>query len=220
MAKIDPKRAKILGQLIQEAREHRGFSVTECAEVVQISEEEFAQAETGSYPVSLPQLEALAIYLKIPMGYFWGSERLPEEPQVDFEDMLSLRNRVIGVLLNQLRLRAHKSRKDLAEHIEVDEAVIEAYEMGETAVPYLHLEQLCQLLDGSVDLFMDDVHGPLARHETQQLLLKQFTRMTPEMRAFLTNPVNVSYLETAKKISEMDVGKLRQIAEDLLEITF
>jgi hypothetical protein len=36
----------------------------------------------------------------------------------------------------------------------------------------------------------------------------------------LTNPVNVSYLETAKKISEMDVGKLRQIAEDLLEITF
>ena len=220
MAKIDPKRAKILGELIQKAREHRELSVEECADVVQLSVEEYALAEAGEYPVSLPQLEALAIFLKVPMGYFWGSDQLPQEAHVDFEDMLNLRNRVIGVLLNQLRLRAHKSRKDLADHIEIDESVIEAYEMGETAVPYLHLEQLCQLLDGSVNLFLDDVHGPLARHETEQLMLKQFERMTPEMRAFLTNPVNVSYLETAKKLSDMDVSKLRQIAEDLLEITF
>lgn len=220
MAKIDPKRAKILGQLIQAAREHRDVSVAECAEIVQLSEAEFSQAEAGDYPVSLPQLEALAIYLKIPMGYFWGSDSLPKDPHVDYPDMLNLRNRVIGVLLNQLRLRAHQSRKDVAEHIEVEESVIEAYELGDTAVPYLHLEQLCQFLDGSIDLFIDEIHGPLARHETQQLLLKQFERMTPEMRAFLTNPVNVSYLETAKKLSDMDVGKLRQIAEDLLEITF
>ena len=41
-----------------------------------------------------------------------------------------------------------------------------------------------------------------------------------KMRAFLTNPVNISYLETAKKLSEMDVAKLRQVAEDILEITY
>ncbi len=220
MATMDPKRAKKLGELIQRAREHTGHSLDECARLLGISPEQYAQAEAGKYPVSLPELEALAIYLKVSMGYFWGSDPLPQEPPVDYQDMIALRNRVIGVLLNQLRLRARRSRKEAAEHLGVEEAVIEAYEMGDTAVPYLHLEKLCRFLDGSLDLFMDDIHGPLARHETRQQLLKQFERMTPEMRAFITNPVNVSYLETARKISQMDVARLRQIAEDLLEITY
>jgi len=220
MAKIDPKRAKKLGRLIQEARTHTGYTVEECAQVLGLSPETFAQAETGDYHVSLPELEVLAIYLKIPMGHFWGSAPLPQDEEVDFQDMLTLRNKVIGVLLNQLRLRARQSRKDVAAHLGVDETLIEAYELGDTAVPYLHLEQLCRFLDGSVELFLDNVHGPLSRHETQQLLWKQFDRMTPEMRSFITNPVNVSYLETARKLSTMDVARLRQIAEDLLEITY
>lgn len=220
MAKIDPKRAKKLGELIQAAREHSGHTPADCAQTLGISLAEYEQAEKGEYPVSLPQLEALAIFLDVTMGYFWGSDTLPQDPIVDYDDMIALRNRVIGVLLNQLRLRARHSRKEAAEQIDVSESVIEAYELGETAVPYLHLEQLCRYLDGSLSLFMDDIHGPLARHETRQLLLKQFDRMTPEMRAFITNPVNVSYMETARKLSQMDVRQLRQIAEDILEITF
>ncbi len=220
MANIDLNRAKKLGELIQNAREHADCSVVDCAQALNISEEEYSRAETGTYHVSLPQLEGLAIYLKVPMGYFWGSDPLPQDPDVDYDGMLSLRNRVIGVLLNQLRLRAHRSRKEVADDLGVDESLIDAYELGETAVPYLHLEQLCQFLDGSLDLFNNDIHGPLARHETRQQLLNQFERMTPEMRAFITNPINVSYMETARKLSEMDVRKLRQIAEDILEITF
>ncbi len=220
MATIDPKRAKKLGELIQTAREHSGHTTAECALILGISPEEYEQAEAGEYPVSLPQLEALAIFFNVTMGYFWGSDALPQDPTVDYEDMITLRNRVIGVLLNQLRLRARRSRKEVAEQIGVTEAVIEAYEMGDTAVPYLHLEQLTRYLDGSLSLFMEDIHGPLARHETRQQLLKQFDRMTPELRAFITNPVNASYMETARKLSEMDVRRLRQIAEDLLEITF
>ncbi|MCL4262008.1 MAG: helix-turn-helix domain-containing protein [Anaerolineae bacterium] len=220
MAQIDPKRAKKLGELIQAARAHSDHTSAECAQILGISLEEYEQAETGEYPVSLPQLEALAIFFKVTMGYFWGSDTLSQDPAVDYDDMIALRNRVIGVLLNQLRLRAHRSRKETAEQIGVSEAVLEAYEMGDTAVPYLHLEQLARYLDGSLSLFMEDIHGPLARHETRQLLLKQFDRMTPEMRAFITNPVNVSYMETARKLSQMDVRQLRQIAEDLLEITF
>lgn len=220
MAKIDPQRAKKLGKLLQDARGHAGISIENCAQVLNVSPETYQQAEAGTYHVSLPQLEVMAILLKVPMGYFWGSEPLPQEPEVDYEDLLMLRNRVIGVLLNQLRLRAHRSLKDVAAFLEVDESVIEAYERGETPVPYLHLEQIVRFLEGTLNLFMDDIHGPLARHETRYRLLKQFDQMSPEMRAFLTNPVNVNYLETARRISEMDVSKLRQIAEDLLEITY
>jgi transcriptional regulator with XRE-family HTH domain len=220
MAEVDTERAKILGELIREAREHMRRSVEECAAVLGISQQSFEQVEAGEYLISLPELEALALYLEVPMGYFWGSESLHNGPDVDYGRLLELRHRVIGVLLSQLRLRAKKSQEDVAAALELDLKLIQAYETGDEPVPYLHLEQLCQYFNTSVDHFLDDLHGPLGRHEAQKRFEKQFNRMSPEMQAFLVNPVNVSYLETAKKLSEMDVQKLRQVAENILDITF
>ncbi|HFQ93565.1 MAG TPA: helix-turn-helix domain-containing protein [Anaerolineae bacterium] len=220
MIKLDIERAQILGKLIHEAREHAGRSPKECAQVLNLSVQKYHTVESGKYPISLPELEALALYLNIPMGYFWGSEPLSVSPDVDYQTLIALRHRVIGVLLSQLRLRAHKSQEEVAEALDMDVSLIKEYEMGQTAVPYLHLEQLCRYLDSHVDLFMDDVHGPLGRHEALQKLSRQFHRLDPEMQQFLINPSNMRYLETAKKLSEMDVNKLRQIAEDLLEITY
>ena len=97
---------------------------------------------------------------------------------------------------------------------------IEAYEAGSNPIPYLELEQLCRHLDLSINHFVDDQHGPLRRHEAEQRLQKIFDGLNVDMQTFLANPTNVSYLETAKTLSEMDVGRLRQVAESLLEITF
>ena len=180
----------------------------------------YTQLEAGEYTISLPQLEAIALFLNIPMGYFWGSEQLKADAEIDFAKLIELRHRVIGVLLSQQRLRSHQSLAELAEVLEVDEEVLKSYEMGEQPIPYLHLEQLCRHLDVSVSYFLDDLHGPLGRHEARQKLERQFNRMPPDMQAFLINPVNVSYLDTAKKLSEMDVAQLRLVAESLLEITY
>ncbi len=220
MAKIDSKRAEILGGLIKDAREFVGRTQKDCATILGITPDKYRQIELGKYDVSLPELEAIALYLDIPMGYFWGSEPLTLRQEVDYESLLSLRHRVIGVLLNQLRLKAKKSFEDLSEATEIPASQLKAYEAGQEAIPYLELEVLCKELDGSIDMFLDDVSGPLGRHEAQQKFNKQFNRMSPEMQAFLVNPINLSYLDTAKRISEMDVQKLRQVAEDILEITY
>jgi DNA-binding Xre family transcriptional regulator len=153
------------------------------------------------------------------MGYFWGSEPLKTEADIDFANLIALRHRVIGVLLSQQRLRSRQTLTDMAEALDIEEDVLKSYEMGEP-IPYLHLEQICRQLDVSISYFLDDLHGPLGRHEAKQKLERQFQRMSPDMQAFLINPVNVSYLDTAKKLSEMDVDQLRQVAESLLEITY
>lgn len=220
MAEIDSEREKLLGELIQKAREHVGRAPKDCATVLNMSVQKYHTVESGKYPISLPELEALALYLNIPMGYFWGSEPLSVTPDVDYQTLITLRHRVIGVLLSQLRLRAHKTPEDVAEALDMDVDLLREYETGQTAVPYLHLEQLCRYLDGNVTLFLDDVHGPLGRHEALQKLSRHFQRMDPDMQTFLINPTYIRYLETAKKLSEMDVNKLRQIAEDILEITY
>lgn len=213
------QRAKMLGALIQDAREFAGRTVEECAAIVNISPDQFEQAENGEYDISLPELEALAIFLEVPMGHFWGSETLKTKPEPDYSQMIALRHRVVGVVLRQLRLQSQKSHQDLAEALGVDVAVIQSYESGQTAVPYLHLEQLCRAMGAGVDQFVEE-HGPLGRHEAEFKLHKQFNQMSPEMQSFLINPVNIRYLETAKKLSEMDVAKLRQVAENILDITF
>ena len=220
MSEINPERAKILGDLVEKAREHFGRTKKECAAVLGMKSGDYSKVETGEYPVSLPQLEALALFLNIPMGYFWGSEPLQTESEIDFENLIALRHRVIGVLLSQQRLRTRQSLAELAEALGMEEELLKSYEMGEEPIPYLHLEQICRQLDVSVSYFLDDVHGPLGRHEAKQKLERQCKRMPPDMQAFLINPVNVSYLDTAKKLSEMDVAQLRQVAESLLEITY
>ena len=220
MSEINPERAKILGNLVEKAREHFGRTKKECAAVLGMKSGDYSKVETGEYPVSLPQLEALALFLNIPMGYFWGSEPLQTESEIDFENLIALRHRVIGVLLSQQRLRTRQSLAELAEALGMEEDLLKSYEMGQEPIPYLHLEQICRQLDVSVSYFLDDVHGPLGRHEAKQKLERQFKRMPPDMQAFLINPVNVSYLDTAKKLSEMDVAQLRQVAESLLEITY
>lgn len=220
MSEFNVERAKMLGNLVQKAREHFGRTKKECAAVLGLTSADYRLIESGEYPLSLPQLEAIALYLNIPMGYFWGSEPLKTEADIDFANLIALRHRVIGVLLSQQRLRKRKSLADMAEALAIEEAMLKAYEMGEEPIPYLHLEQICRHLDVSVSYFLDDLHGPLGRHEAKQKLERQFSRMSADMQAFLINPVNVSYLDTAKKLSEMDVAQLRQVAESLLEITY
>lgn len=220
MSELNAERAKMLGGLVEKAREHFGRTKKECAAVLGLKPAEYRAIESGEYPISLPQLEAIALYLNIPMGYFWGSEPLKTEADIDFTNLIALRHRVIGVLLSQQRLRKRESLADMAEALDLGEDLLKSYEMGEEPIPYLHLEQICRYLDVSVSYFLDDLHGPLGRHEAKQKLERQFNRMSPDMQAFLINPVNVSYLDTAKKLSEMDVEQLRQVAESLLEITY
>ena len=213
-------RAELLGELIRKARENGRFTAKSCAEALSISPKTFSQAEKGEYGLSLPDLEILAIFLDVPIGYFWGTTPLNGQPKVDFDEWKQLRHRVIGVLLNQIRLQARKSHEELAEHLDVDVEEIKGYESGETPVPYLHLESLCRFMDGNTADFMDETRGPLGRHQAKHKLNKQFERMSPEMQQFLVNPVNESYFDTAKRISEMDVVKLRTVAESLLDITY
>jgi transcriptional regulator with XRE-family HTH domain len=220
MSETELTRAQILGNLIRDARLNAGQNHHDCAQVLGISEDDYKQAETGEYPITLPNLEVLSLFLHVPMGYFWGTDQLFKAKSVNYEGMIDLRNRVIGAMLRQSRLQARETTATFAEILDISEEEFQAYESGSKAIPYLQLEELCRHLDVSINHFVDDQHGPLRRHEAERRLQKIFDGLDIEMQTFLANPTNISYLETAKTLSEMDVQRLRQVAESLLEITF
>lgn len=220
MSDFDQTRAQKLGELIQRAREFAGHSAEDCAAILNMSPASFKLVESGEHSLSLPDLEALAIFLNVPMGYFWGTTDLETTQPPDYEAYLAIRHRLIAVTLRQLRLKAKTSVADVADAVGMETAVLETYESGDTPVPYFQLEALCRHYDASLDHFVEMNHGPLGRHEAEQRLQKLFNELSPEMQAFVTNPSNVSFLETARRLSMLDVQGLRSVGESILDITY
>ncbi len=213
------QRAKILGELIGNARVRSGRSIEDSAQILGISEEQFIAIEEGNRDLSLPDLEVLAISFNVPMSYFWGQSVPEEEKQLDFATYVALRHRIIGTLVRQARLEADLSAETLAETTGLDLSQIEAYESGEQPIPYFELENIAEALRVSTSYFAESEHGPLARHEDQHQVQLNFDELPPHMKAFVAKPTNISYLETALRLSEMDVDRLRSIAESILDIT-
>ncbi len=221
MSEVDPGRAELLGELIRESREAAGRSIDECSDVLGITAEEFRQLEENPEPLTLPQLESLALFLEAPMSRFWGiAEEAHDQQQVDFELYRSLRQRIIGVFLYQARLDADLSKEEVANDLETSVETLTSYEMGQAPVPYFELEKMAQILDVPLAYFTEETHGPLVQYETILRQRQLFEELPPEMKAFVVKPANRSYLETAMRLSELDIDKLRMIAEGILDITF
>jgi transcriptional regulator with XRE-family HTH domain len=157
----------------------------------------------------------------VPMSHFWNSSAdSGPKPASDFGDFMVLRQRIIGALLSQARLQAKVTVEDMAQELGVEGDLIGAYEAGERPIPLFELEQMGKVLEVPLDYFSETGHGPLARHEVEQKIQRRFDELPPEVKAFVTEPINLSYLETAMRLSELDVHRLRSIAEGILDITF
>lgn len=220
MNEQDITRAKILGVLIRDARVYADRSIEDCASAIGIPADDFARAEAGDYIVSLPELEVLALYLNVPMAHFWGSQTLGKIQKPDYKQLLGIRHKIVGGLLRQARMASGISVEELANTATIPTSRLQAYEMGHAAVPLLELERLATALSVPLDYFIDNQRGPLGRHETAQKRRKHFEELPTEIQDFVSTPINISYLETAKRLSELDVFQLRRIAEGILDITF
>ena len=216
-------RAKILGTLIRDARLNAGKSIEDCATLVSVSPETFEGYELGSQALSLPELESIAYFLDVPLEHFWGTQALSGSSRArrteQFAKVLLLRHRMVGALVRQARLEAGVAPETLARWAEVDPDTLEAYELGQLPIPVPQLEVLSGYLNRSIREFHDR-HGPVGAWTTQQRALQEFASMTPEMQEFVSKPINRPYLELAMRLSEMEVDRLRAVAEGLLEITY
>src|SRR5215211_4406502 len=194
-------RTKKLGVLIRDARLVARRSVQECAEAIGIRKSVFRAYEEGLRSPSLPELEMLVYYLDLPIDHFWSkqarSETVSRSERLDLPKLLAIRQRKIGALLRQERMKSSISIRNLTHETGIASSRIKAYELGERAIPLPELEVLIK-----------------------EEAIQQFLEMPVELRQFVAMPVNRPYLQLAMKLSNMSRDKLRSVAEDLLDITF
>jgi transcriptional regulator with XRE-family HTH domain len=216
-------RNRILGILIHNTRDQARVSRQECAAVLGISINRYTSYENGRRAISLPELELLARYLEVPLDLFRGNDSLNEEAREDkLPDpmrFLSLRDRIIGARLRQIRHEQDMTQQDVADILDCSPSTISDYEYGRRAIPVAELELIVQSLNVPLDYFRDyDSHVGMWHKMREQF--DQFKALPDEMREFVLRPINQSYLELAMKLSKMPAGSLRSIAEGLLEITY
>ena len=215
-------RAKKLGVLLRDARLFSCRSLSECAEILGVSQVTFEAYELGERSPSLPELELLSFSFGVPLEHFYSNQLLEKnhrlKENVDPEVLLGLRQRMVGALIRKARKEAGLSLADLAKMAGLTPEMLESYELGVQAVPVPELDVLAFALGCTVKDFQDQ-HGPVGVWFSQQSALKGFQGLSPEMQAFVSKPVNRPYLELAQRLSEMSVEKLRTVAEVLLEIT-
>jgi transcriptional regulator with XRE-family HTH domain len=215
-------RAKKLGVLIRRARLSSGKSLQECAQVLGLSEDNFEKFEIGDQSPSLPELEVLAFTMGVPVDQFLEGEPSPPtqagDQELDMGRLIALRQRVIGASIRKTRLEAGLSAEELAEKAWTSASLVEAYELGQTAIPVPDLEVISSILGRSIRDFQDQ-RGPVGKWLTQQRAIKDFLTLPPDLQTFVSKPVNRPYLELAQRLSGMSVDKLRAVAEGLLEIT-
>lgn len=214
-------RNRIIGLLLRDARVRAGRTKRECANWLGVPVSTITAYEEGRKPISLPELEALAFFLDVPVQHFWepNAPLLSETSAPPVQEILTIRHRMIGTLLQQAQKEAGKSRKDLAQLLGCSVRRIAAYERGERPIPMAELEVLADALKRPIEHFLDS-SSLIGKWEAEQRAFRVFRQLPPEVQEFVSRPINWSYLEVAMKLAEMPASALRQIAEGLLEITY
>jgi transcriptional regulator with XRE-family HTH domain len=138
-------RARILGVLIKDARAAKGLSESDCATEVGIPLEYYREWELGVRAPTLPQLEMLAYYVGVPVSRFWDTKTIGAEQEarhVPNEAYTDLRDRVVGTQLRVARKEAALSQEELAAATGLNVGDIDAYELGQHAIPGTDLTSL------------------------------------------------------------------------------
>lgn len=216
-------RTKKLGLLIYDARLMTRRTVAECAATMGVSPEKYMEYEGGVSAPSLPELEALAYSLDVPMDHFWGHESLSQksaqDPAAQSRKLRQLRNRILGTRLSMARSAANLSLTQVSEHTSIPESELKEYEEGRVTIPLPHLDVLSHTLNLRMEDLFDD-QGLIGEWRIRQENIQSFLELPANLRVFVSKPVNRPYLELAARLSDLSVEKLRSVAEGLLEITY
>ncbi len=216
-------RSRKLGVLIRDARLAARMTIPECARTIGMTAGILRAWEEGRRSPSLPELEVLSFSLNLPLHRFWSKEAAsddaPPTESLDLPAFVSIRQRVIGALLRQVRENASISPSALSGMSGISTARLKAYELGERPIPLPELEGLTTLLGGQIEMLFDQ-SGSIGLWMVQQKAIQDFLTLPLELQNFVCKPVNRPYLELARKLSGMSTDKLRSVADDILDITF
>jgi len=217
-------KAKKFGVRLSSYRKSKGISLDSLSRWTGISQDEIEKIESGESTLSLPEIEVIALKMGLSTADLVSGEIIPErdaETELALNgQFISLRDRMIALLLHKARSEQNKSLEEIAEKVGISTSELNDYESGAISIPWPVLDFLCSVYELTVSSLLS-TPGKTEKDDVQNGGSQAMSASNvDEMSKFINNPANKPYLDLAKRLSELDAGKLRNIAEGLLEITY
>lgn len=148
-------------QRIRQIRKSKRFSIHDCATILGYPKKTYHSIEEGTTPLSLPELELLALYFGVSPALFFNDDQLPIYPLLLKEDIrphyLNLRGKMIQAMLAGAQDRKGYSLKDIEEATDIPGDVLKAYNNGDCPIPLQDLLQIIDFLDIPLDALIEPV---------------------------------------------------------------
>jgi transcriptional regulator with XRE-family HTH domain len=216
-------RNRIIGILVKRARLQAGKSQQECAEALKCSPFMFSQYEQGLRGLALPQLEVLAYMLDVPLDSLWNEDYTqPEEEEpaaLPVDQLMLIRRKELAIRFRQCRQVAGMTQAGMGQLLGRSAYIISQYEHGRRDIPLAEMEVMLEQCHGSITDFLDTDTIPLGQADQARQTLMMLNELPPDVREFVLKPTNGLYLRIAILLSTLKADSLRQIAENLLDIT-
>ncbi|MFN2198067.1 MAG: helix-turn-helix domain-containing protein [Anaerolineales bacterium] len=212
-----------LGEKLREQRLASELELNQTADFIQLEPQAYAKYETGEAFPTLVELETLAYYFDCLPEYFWESIDVDtpaesQKPEINYGLIARIRRRSIGLTIRKFRIDAGLTLDQLAEALGISAPELENIELGEVNIPVNQLFAAADATGHTPREFLDRKSPVGAWAESYRIKI-QLEDLPDELKEFAAKPINRPYLELAKRLSEMPVKQLREIAEGLLEIT-
>lgn len=153
---------EVITKRIKYIRKSKRRSMHDCATILGLSRESYHAIEAGTTPLSLPELELLAIYLGVNPSDFLNEDShhplysayLDEDIRPQF---LALREKMIQALIAIERTNNNLSWEDIeaATQISVDQLL--EYDNGDSPIPLHDLIKISKYLEIPIDEFYEPV---------------------------------------------------------------
>ncbi len=211
----------MLGIFSKDAREKARRKVRDAAESIGMTSSMLSALESGRRSITLPELEALAYTYDVPIRHFlYNAQFLTAEKRepIDLNRLVAIRQKMISTKLRQLRAERNLHLAELAKKTGLTVRRIKAYENGVRPIPLSDLELIAAAVELEADFFLE-YQGPVGEWELTGNPTTNFKNFLPTSASSPRSLLHEPYLRLAMKLSELPVGRLRDIAEGILDIT-
>ena len=216
-------RRQTIGLLIRRSREMAGRTRKDCAAFLGITQAALTAYEEGQREPSLPEVEALAHFLRAPVHALLDESRASAlmAPRVNFNvtEIVELRSHIVGARIKQARLAKGMSAKELATAAGITPAKLAAYELGKRPAPVTEMEAILGQLGLTIDDMLDIGIGPLGESQLFNQQHAQLDGLPSDVREFVTDPKSLPYLRTAMRLRNLSSDEVRSAGQALVELS-
>lgn len=145
---------------IKSIRKSKRRSIHDCARILGISKETYHSMEKGTTPISLPELELLAIFLSEDLSEILSSKQRPPSKDIFLNDdirlqFIKVRGKMLRALIALTREERAVSLTDIQQATHIPLETLEAFDQGASPLPIEDLVKICAYLEIPIDTLLE-----------------------------------------------------------------